>query len=207
MTAKIEAWKSPVESGSVTVMADSVDDNPQDPQRSIADILTNLPAVRAAKKVNTLSRVHRRLITPLDAEQDDGEARLAFQHTVFCQTSLPYRNPGDDVRLWERRQGKVILEVQAGRALDPAKDKMVDVGLPWGGVPPAEQFREAAPKSRQFVIRSRLKRRQCHEPCRDHEPAPCCRHEFSPMQAYASCRRNSSPSRSASATMVRVGLA
>ena len=69
-------------------MADSVNDDPQDPQRSIADILTSLPAVRAAKKVNTLSRVHRRLITPLD-DQDDGQ-RLAFQHTVFCPVSYTH---------------------------------------------------------------------------------------------------------------------
>jgi hypothetical protein len=44
------------------------------------------------------------LIEPID-ESDD----LAFQHTVFCQTGLPYRNPGDEVRDWQREQGAVFL--------------------------------------------------------------------------------------------------
>src|SRR5271168_4488716 len=132
-------------------MADSVNDDPQDPQRSIADILTSLPAVRAAKKVNTLSRVHRRLITPLDAEDD--EQRLAFQHTVFCQTALPYRDPGNDQRLWQRTQGDVLLEVQAGRVANPATRNMVEVGLPWGTKPRlilahlnAEALRQGSPE-------------------------------------------------------------
>jgi hypothetical protein len=150
--SKIEAWQSQAGSGSVIVMPDSADDNPQLPeQRSLADILTNLPAVRAAKKVNTLSRVHRRLITPLDAEDD--EQRLAFQHTVFCQTSLPYRNPGDDVRLWKRTQGMAMLVVQAGQILRPCADAIIDVGLPWGTKPRlilahlnAEALRQGSPE-------------------------------------------------------------
>ena len=86
-------------------MADRANDNPQDPaQKSLGGIVTNLPAVRAAKKANTLSRVHRRLIEPIETEQDN-EARLAFQHTVFCQAGLPYRNPGDDVRVWQASKG------------------------------------------------------------------------------------------------------
>ena len=97
-------------------MTDSANDDPQDPaQKSLGDILTNLPAVRAAKKVNTMSRVHRRII---EAEQDE-EPSLAFQHTVFCQTALPYRDPGNDVRLWKRSQGSTFLEVQAGSETAP----------------------------------------------------------------------------------------
>jgi hypothetical protein len=80
-------------------MADN--DNPRDPaQLSLGGIVANLPAVRAARKANTLSRVHRRLIEPIETEQDN-EQRLSFQHTVFCQAGLPYRNPGDQVRLWQ----------------------------------------------------------------------------------------------------------
>ncbi len=81
-----------------------------------------------------LSRVHRRIITPLEAEQDSKQ-EFAFQHTVFCQTSLPYRDPGDDVRLWKRVQGATLLEVQAGRVFDPAIMDTVEVGLPWGTKP------------------------------------------------------------------------
>jgi Plasmid encoded RepA protein len=133
-------------------MADSSNDNPEDPaQKSLGDVLLNLPAVRAAKKVNTLSRVHRRLIEPLDDSEQGHE--LAFQHTVFCQTSLPYRDPGDDVRLWKRVQGKTLLEVQAGRVLDPSIMDTVEVGLPWGTKPRlilahlnAEALRQQSPE-------------------------------------------------------------
>jgi hypothetical protein len=104
------------------------------PQLSLGNIIASLPAVRAAKKINTKSRVHRRLIDPLELAEDDNEPRLSFQHTVFCQTALPYRNLGDDLRLWQRRQGSVTLEVQAGRVLTPAQN-FIDVGLPWGTKP------------------------------------------------------------------------
>ncbi|MGE0383041.1 MAG: replication protein RepA, partial [Hyphomicrobium sp.] len=110
-------------------------DHPTDPaQMSLGGIVTSLPAVRAAKKVNTLSRVHRRLIEPLETDQDN-EARLAFQHTVFCQAGLPYRNPGDDVREWQREQGAVSLLVKAGEARSPLTHQWVRLGLPWGTKP------------------------------------------------------------------------
>jgi Plasmid encoded RepA protein len=116
-------------------MADRANDNPPDPaQMSLGSIVTHLPAVKVAKKANTLSRVHRRLIEPLETDQDN-EARLAFQHTIFCQTGLPYRDPGDDVRLWKRKQGNTALEIQAGRLPDPATREHADVGLPWGAKP------------------------------------------------------------------------
>jgi Plasmid encoded RepA protein len=104
-----------------------------DSQRSLGDVLTNLPAVRAAKKVKTLGPVHRRLIEPLDDSEQGRE--LAYQHTVFCQTGLPYRNPGDDVRQWQRVQGATMLVVQAGQVLRPREGKTFDVGLPWGTKP------------------------------------------------------------------------
>ena len=105
-----------------------------DEPKSLGALLFDLPAVRAAKKVNTLSRVHRRLIEPIETDQDN-EPRLSFQHTVFCQAGLPYRNPGDDVRLWTRRQGAAVLQVQAGQVLNPKTRDMMEVGLPWGAKP------------------------------------------------------------------------
>ncbi|MBV8457170.1 MAG: hypothetical protein JO122_11215 [Acetobacteraceae bacterium] len=74
-----------------------------------------------------LTPVQRRLLEPLDDEQS-----LAFQHTILCQTCLPYRDPGNEMRFWLRKQGNALLEVQAGRVIDPRKQEMVDVGLPWG---------------------------------------------------------------------------
>ena len=46
-----------------------------------------------------------------------------FQHSVLCQTFLPYRNPGDDVRVWQQHQGKVSLAVQANDALNPETNR------------------------------------------------------------------------------------
>ena len=43
---------------------------------------------------------------------------INYQHTILCQTSLPYRNPGDAVREWERTQGKAKLSLDAGKAFD-----------------------------------------------------------------------------------------
>jgi hypothetical protein len=56
-------------------------------QLSLGAIVTSLPTVRAARKINTGSRVQRRLIEPVDGEQD-----IAFQHSILCQISLPYQD-------------------------------------------------------------------------------------------------------------------
>ena len=48
------------------------------PQLSLGNIIASLPAVRAAKKVNANSRIHRRLIEPLELTEDD-EQRLSYQ--------------------------------------------------------------------------------------------------------------------------------
>ena len=77
--------------------------------------------------------IQRRLIdtAALNVEQPDLQTIL-YQHTVFCQTSLPYRNPGDDARTWERINGDVHLKVLAGEAMHPDKGRLVEVGLPFG---------------------------------------------------------------------------
>jgi hypothetical protein len=67
----------------------------------------------------------------LNVEQPDLQTIL-YQHTVFCQTSLPYRNPGDEARTWERINGDVHLKVLAGEAMHPNKGRLVEVGLPFG---------------------------------------------------------------------------
>jgi len=69
----------------------------------------------------------------LDAEaNDDGNDSILYQHSIFCQTYFPYRDPGSKVRLWERRNGQVHLEIEAGRAMHPTRKKIVEIGLPFG---------------------------------------------------------------------------
>ena len=62
-------------------------------------------------------------------------ASILFQHTVLCQTGMPYRDPGSDVREWDRQQGSVALKMEAGRAFDPETGSWVKLGLPYGPKP------------------------------------------------------------------------
>jgi hypothetical protein len=96
-------------------------------------LFADLPALTPSRTFP--SRVQQRLIrSAVEIEADDPDAIL-FQHTVFCQTGLPYRDPGDAVRVWERRQGKVALRVEAGAANDPNRNQFVELGLPFGTKP------------------------------------------------------------------------
>lgn len=55
-----------------------------------------------------------------------------FQHSVLCQTFLPYRNPGTDVRIWKHKQGNVSLAIQGSEAYNPEKKDFEYIGLPYG---------------------------------------------------------------------------
>ncbi|RZL00769.1 MAG: plasmid encoded RepA protein, partial [Pedobacter sp.] len=55
-----------------------------------------------------------------------------FQHSVLCQTFLPYRNPGNDVTIWNQKQGHVNLAVQTTQVLNPRTGDYEVVGLPYG---------------------------------------------------------------------------
>src|SRR5216684_4020756 len=87
--------------------------------------------LKAATKPIKLTRVQNRLLEPCP----EHDREICFQHSVLCQTGLPYRDPGDDVRLWKRKQGIAALEIEAGRIPDPATGEHVNIGLPWGAKP------------------------------------------------------------------------
>ena len=76
----------------------------------------------------------RRLETSLQIHETPAE-RIAYQHTVLCQTCLPYRDPGSAVRLWQRQQGIASLRVEAGAARNPQTREFVELGLPYGARP------------------------------------------------------------------------
>ena len=93
------------------------------------NLFTLVPAPRP------LSRIQKRLVqSAVEIGAADPDSVL-YQHTVFCQTGLPYRDPGKETRLWQRSQGAAHLEVEAGRAFNPEKGAFVDVGLPFGAKP------------------------------------------------------------------------
>lgn len=76
------------------------------------------------------SAVQMRII---DASADIRQTRaedVSYQHTILCQTGLPYRSTKE--RKWERRNGRVTLHVEAGAAYHPGKDAFVDLALPFG---------------------------------------------------------------------------
>jgi hypothetical protein len=77
--------------------------------------------------------IQKRLIDAAAANVEHPELRsLLYQHSVFCQTYLPYRDPGEDVREWERLNGDVHLEVRAGKAMHPEQHRLIELGLPYG---------------------------------------------------------------------------
>lgn len=83
----------------------------------------------------SLSLIQRRVLRAHLEIHGQDAAGVLYQHTVLCQTVMPYRDPGPDARLWHRVQGNAHLEIQAGRALDPEKREFVDIGLPFGPKP------------------------------------------------------------------------
>jgi hypothetical protein len=82
-------------------------------------------------------------LTPIKQRLADGAREIAesepesilYQHTVLCQTGMPYRNPGNGIRVWERTQGLAHLRIEAGSALHPKLHRFIDIGLPFGPKP------------------------------------------------------------------------
>src|SRR5882724_10246291 len=83
----------------------------------------------------TLTRHQEKLVEASVAIQASAPERIDFLHTVQCQCGIPYKNPGDDVREWDRKQGHTSLRIEAGSAIDPATGDFVKLGLPYGEKP------------------------------------------------------------------------
>ena len=84
------------------------------------------------KEPRHLTLVEKRSLEANTSIMSEMQDKIAYQHTVLCQTCLPYRNPGDDVRDWERKQGDVALLIEAGKAFHPETDRWIKLGLPFG---------------------------------------------------------------------------
>jgi hypothetical protein len=82
-----------------------------------------------------LTRKQERLIEASGAIRADPPERIDFLHTIQCQCGIPYRNPGDQVREWDRKQGTAVLRIEAGSAIDPKTEEFVKLGLPYGEKP------------------------------------------------------------------------
>ena len=93
------------------------------------------PIEGALPKIKPLTPVQRRRLESADAIADGLSEGITFQHTVLCQTCMPYRDPGDSTRVWERQQGMISLRIEAGSVRDPTAHEYVDIGLPFGAKP------------------------------------------------------------------------
>jgi hypothetical protein len=90
---------------------------------------------RDDQPITSLTPIQRRRLEAILAIDCSPAERVTFQHTVLCQTCLPYRDLGDAVRLWKREQGRVSLLIQAGLVKDPTKGDWLELGLPYGPKP------------------------------------------------------------------------
>src|SRR6201996_6044202 len=83
----------------------------------------------------TLSRQQQRLLETSVAIRGTPPDRIDFLHTVQCQCGIPYKNPGEGVLEWDRKQGHASLRIEAGSAIDPRTGDFVRLGLPYGEKP------------------------------------------------------------------------
>jgi len=98
--------------------------------------MNNAPTMsEAAVPALRLTPVQRRLLNAATDIMTNQSKRIDFLHTVQCQCVLPYRNPGENVREWDRHQGNATLRIEAGSALDPKTNEFVKLGLPYGEMP------------------------------------------------------------------------
>jgi hypothetical protein len=83
----------------------------------------------------TLTRQQRKLLDVSEAIRSTRPDRIDFLHSIQCQCGIPYRNPGDGVLEWDRKQGNSSLRIEAGSAIDPRTGDFVRLGLPYGEKP------------------------------------------------------------------------
>ena len=98
-------------------------DSPGEGPRALAELLP--------ERLKPPGRTLQRLFDDIAG----ADSSILYQHSVLCQTCLPFRDPGEATRTWERANGLVSLVVAAGQAFDPDTRKFLDVGLPFGPKP------------------------------------------------------------------------
>ncbi|MCY4671753.1 MAG: replication protein RepA [Rhodococcus sp.] len=77
-----------------------------------------------------MSPITRRIVNSSAAIALEEIDDITFQHTVLCQTSMPYQRTA--ARRLERRNGIVRLLMEAGEALDPVRGEFIATPLPYG---------------------------------------------------------------------------
>lgn len=83
----------------------------------------------------SLTRHQQKLVAASSAIRSVPPEHIDFLHSVQCQCGIPYRNPGEGVLEWDRKQGNSSLRIEAGSAIDPRTGDFVRLGLPYGEKP------------------------------------------------------------------------
>ena len=86
--------------------------------------------MKADLKLKPPTKTQLRLIEAADEIAMGEELSPTYQHTVLCQTSLPYRSTR--ARVLERTNGRTKLRVEAGTAYSEREDAWVELPLPFG---------------------------------------------------------------------------
>lgn len=97
--------------------------------QAIGDILRSGPK-ELRPPTPTQMRVIDSSVTIHQKAPEKDKKEIAYHHTVFCQTALPYRQVEE--RVWERNNGYVQMSVEAGRTFNPDEGKWTDLPLPFG---------------------------------------------------------------------------
>jgi hypothetical protein len=87
------------------------------------------------EEIARLTSHQQRLLDASASIRQTPPGRIDFLHSVQCQCGIPYKNPGEGVREWDRRQGNASLRIEAGSAIDPRTGQFVRLGLPYGEKP------------------------------------------------------------------------
>src|SRR3954469_9445645 len=80
----------------------------------------------------SLSVVKRRLLEAAEDILVSEPDELTFQHSCMTQCSLPASRPAPEVFVWDKRQGRARLRVEAGSVIDPTTGLYTRPGLPYG---------------------------------------------------------------------------
>lgn len=73
--------------------------------------------------------IHSAVVTALQPPTIDD---AIFQHSVLCQTFLPYKDLGKEVTIWAQKQGKAELNIQCLQMRNHATNEYEYKGLPYG---------------------------------------------------------------------------
>ena len=89
-------------------------DDRKSPDSGLKPILELLPT-----RLKNPNPIRDRLLSDPFLVDPSNDGPILYQHSVLCQTCLPYRDPGATVRTWERVNGVVSLLLAAGQAFNP----------------------------------------------------------------------------------------